>query len=111
MDSRWMDSPYGMGQVHDIPWIPDGMVHGIHMESMELTHSIWNPWKMDHSTWNPWAIRVVYPHPQIPGGLHLDSMTPPGLQVDSKWKRPQSTILYKIHLDSIWNPSGLQVEF
>jgi hypothetical protein len=41
MDSRWVDSPYGMV---DIPWIPDGMVHGIHMESMELTHSIWNPY-------------------------------------------------------------------
>lgn len=31
-----------------------------------------------------------------------------GFQVDSIWKRWQSTILYKIHLDSIWNPSGLQ---
>ena len=40
-----------------------------------------------------------------------DSMwTPPGLQVDSIWKRPQSTILYKIHLDSIWTPYGIQME-
>ena len=37
---------------------------------------------------------VLYPHPQIPCGLHLDSI----------WKRPQSTILYKIHLDSRWTP-------
>jgi hypothetical protein len=63
MDSRWNGPwipcgmvdipwiPYGMGQFHDIPWIPDGMVHGIHMESMELTHSIWNPWNIHHSIW------------------------------------------------------------
>jgi len=54
--------------------------------------------------------RVLYSHPQIPCGLHLDSMSPPGLQVDSIWKRPQCTILYKIHLDSRWTPGGLQVD-
>jgi hypothetical protein len=83
MDSRWVDSPYGMvdipwipDEMVDIPWIPDGMVHGIHMESMELTHSIWNPWKMDHSTWNPWT---------IPSGIHG---------------------IHPFHMESIWNTPG-----
>ena len=36
--------------------------------------------------------------------------TPPGLHVDSIWKRPQCTILYKIQVDSIWTPYGIQME-
>ena len=52
---------------------------------------------------------VLYPPPQIPVGLHMDSTNPPGLHVDSIQKRIQPTILFKIHLDSTWTPPGIQV--
>ena len=51
---------------------------------------------------------VLYPPPQIPVGLHMDSRNPPGLHLDSIKKIIQPTIL-KIYLDSTWTPPGIQV--
>jgi hypothetical protein len=50
---------------------------------------------------------VVYPPPQIPDGVHLKKtpthnsvQNPYGLHMDS----------YGLHLESTWNPSGLQMD-
>ena len=53
-----------------------------------------NASQSDIISWYDWWHRaVLYPPPQIPHGLHMDSIL----------KRPQATILLKIHVDSTWS--------
>ena len=102
LDSYW--TPTGL--LLDSYWTPTGLQLNLNNVNamLQTLDSYWIPTGLLH-TWQLCA--VLYPPPQIPHGLHMDSINPPGLHLDSILKRPQATILLKIHVESTWTPHGV----
>src|SRR6267378_2707648 len=88
--------------------LPPHIPHGIHVDSMWIPPSIWNPHGMvmecPNSTWNDGMSRW------IPHGMRMDSIwIPHGLHpfhMDSTWT---ASIPHGFHVDSTWIPHGIRI--
>ena len=58
------------------------------------------------------AIRGLYPPPQIPCGVHVESRSIPGVHVDFRqffFGGSPANFLSRIHVESMWSPAGVQL--
>ena len=94
---------------YTIPWYGHTMpYHSYHTTSFIPYHIL--PFHIPYHSYHIIYHTMVWPcHaiPFIPYGLHMDSINPPGLHLDSILKRPQATILLRIHVESTWTPHGV----